>query len=146
MFLSHLYNMYTFILHLAPDECPDEYVDITIIGPTMEDMLVHKKGKLECHALENKKSIDKMYFTSEKGDEMLTSEKKLIDGNKKEHIISIDITYDEWSLGVKRICVVEHSETLDPLKKVYESDFGKKTILFEHESLNLLPLVTPSHK
>ena len=112
----------------------------------MEDMFLNRKGKLECRALENKEYIERMYFTGENGDEILTPEKKPIEGKKKAYSVSIDITYDEWSLGLKRTCVVEHSELLDPLKKVYERSFGKKTILFEHKSLNLLPFVTPSRK
>lgn len=146
MFFSHLYNICTFILHSANGNNPAEYVGITITGPTMEDMFLNRKGKLECRAKQIQPSIDKMYFTSEKGDEILTPEKKLIEGSKNIYSVSIDITYDEWSLGLKRTCVVEHSEVLVPVKQVYERRFGKKTILFEHKSLNLPPFVTPSRK
>lgn len=146
MFFSHLYNICTFILHSANDERPEDYVAITITGPTMEDMFLNRKGKLECRAEEIQQSIERMYFTGEKGDEILTPEKKQIKGDTKIYSVSIDITYDEWSLGLKRTCVVEHSEVLVPVKQVYERRFGKKTILFEHKSLNLPPFVTPSRK
>uniref|UniRef100_A0A671USN8 Ig-like domain-containing protein n=1 Tax=Sparus aurata TaxID=8175 RepID=A0A671USN8_SPAAU len=122
--------------------CP-KYVTITITGPTMEDMFLNRKGKLECRAKQIQPSIDKMYFTSEKGDEILTPEKKLIEGSKNIYSVSIDITYDEWSLGLKRTCVVEHSEVLVPVKQVYERRFGGQP---QRPSVFMMPPVEHTRK
>lgn len=39
--------------------------------------------------------------------------------------LSLDITYDEWSQGVKHYCFIEHKECLEPIKKEYERRVGK---------------------
>ncbi|KAE8283072.1 hypothetical protein D5F01_LYC18468 [Larimichthys crocea] len=45
---------------------------------------------------------------------------KSTDNGKKVINLALDITYDEWNQGIKRYCVVEHSEWLEPVKKIYE--------------------------
>uniref|UniRef100_A0A672FP07 Ig-like domain-containing protein n=1 Tax=Salarias fasciatus TaxID=181472 RepID=A0A672FP07_SALFA len=40
---------------------------------------------------------------------------------------TIDITYEEWSQGTGFFCVVEHDNMIEPLKKEYQKDIGKKT-------------------
>ncbi|XP_073349821.1 uncharacterized protein [Pagrus major] len=124
-------------------ECPEADVEITIIGPTMEDMFLNRKGKLECRAQENKPSITEMKFENEDGKDLLGTGMIQVKGNKKTYSISIDISYDEWSRGIKSTCVVTHSEHIDPLKEVYERSFGGK---LQRPSVFMMPPVEHTRK
>uniref|UniRef100_A0AAV2KHN5 Uncharacterized protein n=1 Tax=Knipowitschia caucasica TaxID=637954 RepID=A0AAV2KHN5_KNICA len=40
--------------------------------------------------------------------------------NGKRIILPLDITFEEWNSGVRRTCLLDHGELLEPLKRVYE--------------------------
>lgn len=101
---------------------------ITIIAPTSEDLFLHRRGTVICQVTVKKPSVEKIYWENEKGVEMAASSKSLPNGSKTTLNVSLDITYDEWSQGIKCYCVVIHSNWLEPIKKHYERIPGKKTI------------------
>lgn len=105
-------------------------MDIQIVGPTMEDMFLNRKGKIDCQVKENKPSVGRIWWEDEGGNEMVGSKKTTVKDklNKLIYSVSLDITYDEWSHGIKRYCFVEHSAWIEASKKLYERNIGKKTL------------------
>ncbi|KAM7372140.1 hypothetical protein PAMP_009333 [Pampus punctatissimus] len=99
--------------------CPEADVDIKIIGPTMEDLFLKKKGAVKCQVKVNNPSVERVMWEDEAGNNMLEVQNPT-KGSKETIDLSLDITYDEWSKGLTRFCIVEHSELVNPLKKAYE--------------------------
>lgn len=90
----------------------------------MEDMFLHRIGKLECRVNENKPKVTKVWWEDENKE--LISPPMTREGNNLS--LSLDITFDEWSQGIKRYCFVEHSLWIEPSKALYERTYGKKII------------------
>lgn len=134
------------IPHSAPEENPEAFVGIKIIPPTTRDMFLQRKGTVICQVTVKKPSVDKIFWENEKGKEMAVSSKIPPNGSKKTFNVSLDITFDEWSNGLTRTCVVEHTNWPEPIKETYERIPGKKTI---HQvwtkTLCLILLVIPSN-
>ncbi|KAM7372142.1 hypothetical protein PAMP_009335 [Pampus punctatissimus] len=103
--------------------CPEADVDIKIIGPTMEDLFLKKKGAVKCQVKVNNPSVERVMWEDEAGNNMLEVQNPT-KGSKETIDLSLDITYDEWSKGLTRFCIVEHSELVNPLKKAYERKIG----------------------
>uniref|UniRef100_A0A3P9C3T3 Ig-like domain-containing protein n=1 Tax=Maylandia zebra TaxID=106582 RepID=A0A3P9C3T3_9CICH len=74
--------------------------------------------------------------------------KPMIEENGMTYLSKLDITYDEWSRGVKRYCVVHHSDLLTPSREPYEREFGKKNTLKhpERPSVFMLPPLEQTNK
>lgn len=114
----------------------------------MEDMFLNRKGKIDCRVQQNKPSVGRIWWGDERGNEMVASKPTIVKekSNKQISIVSLDITYDEWSQGIKRYCFVEHSVWIEPLKKLYERNIGKKTIQqLCTKSLCLISLIISSN-
>lgn len=124
---SFLFNNCSLCIYADTPQCPGGDSDITIIGPANEDMFMSGKGKIVCQVLENKPSVLSVLWQDENGHTLIEYSKST-DNGKKVINLALDITYDEWNQGIKRYCVVEHSEWLEPVKKIYERSIGKKTI------------------
>lgn len=99
---------------------------MTVTGPTMKDIFLTQKGQIMCEAKANVPAISRVIWEDEAGNELSEAEQV----NKDTFRGSLDISYDEWSRGVKRFCVVHHSNLMEPVKKPYERTVGKKT--FQH--------------
>ena len=100
-------------------------MDVNIIGPKTEDIFLNQKGQLTCQIKVNGGSVKKVWWEDEDGSEM--AERTNPQGFKKSFEHVLDITYDEWHQGVKRYCVVQHSNHVSPLKTLYERSNGEKT-------------------
>nr|AIC33827.1 IgM heavy chain transmembrane form [Lutjanus sanguineus] len=112
-----------------PTQCPEAAAEITIIGPTMEDMFLNKKGTVVCKVQVEKPSVTKILWEDEHGNEMVSSTLTPVKDTdskqfKKSLSLSPDITYEEWSQGIRRYCSVEHTEWLEPHKVLYERSVG----------------------
>ncbi|CAB1436512.1 unnamed protein product [Pleuronectes platessa] len=128
-------------LSYSPDrtnnECPKADVEVTIEPPTLEDIFVEKKGTITCHVKANKPHVSKIYWEDQNGDEIAGASMELKNGGTT-HSLPLGITYVEWSQGIKFICVVEHSEVIDPIKTPYERETG---VLTQRPSVFMMPPV-----
>ncbi|KAI4823008.1 hypothetical protein KUCAC02_008522 [Chaenocephalus aceratus] len=118
-------------------DCPVADVDVYIIEPSMEDMLLHHKGTVSCQVTVNKPSLDKIWWETETGNS--------IDGadpitNLEDRMgvfnAELTITYEEWIKGTKFVCKVEHKGWMEPLKKSYQRINGGTT---QRPSVFMLP-------
>lgn len=100
------------------DGCPGSEDDIHIEGPSWEDMFMKGKGTITCHVKGNKISVADIYWEYDGG-------KDVADSQTTTTSKSLDITYDEWSKGIKVVCVVVDNNSPEPLKKTYERKIGK---------------------
>ncbi len=106
---------------------------------------MNKKGTIVCQVKVNKPSVDKIFWEYQNGKTLVDASMNPPKGSKGTFSLPLDITYDEWSKGIKLDCIVEHADWVEPLKKPYEREIGKKNIqLLCTTSLCLIPLVIPS--
>ncbi|XP_022612188.1 immunoglobulin mu heavy chain-like isoform X2 [Seriola dumerili] len=115
-------------------ECNAPDVEIKIEGPKVEDLFLHGKGTITCKV--NEQGVDKIFWEDQYGNEMTGALQGPFNG--KPLSLPLDISYDEWSNGVKRNCVVEHENFQEPLKKLYERNTGGET---QRPSVFMLPPV-----
>ena len=92
----------------------------------MTDMFVESKGTLVCQVKINKPQVTKIFWEDEDGKSMI-EESVPADGFKGLIDVPLDITYDEWTAGIKRVCVVQHTDL--QIKTVYERSTGRKTTI-----------------
>lgn len=128
MYRNYISIQLQFFIHFSSThttaECPEADADIVIVGPTMEDMFLKRKGKIDCRVQVNKPSIGRIWWEDQDGNEMVGS---TLVKEKSVQSLSLDISYDEWSQRIQRYCFVEHSAWMEPRKKLYERDIGKKS-------------------
>lgn len=103
-------------------------MDIKITGPKLEDIFSNRKGTLECHVTANKPSVEKIFWEDHNGKEMADASMTPPKGSVGPFTLPLEISYDEWSKGVKRVCIVEHTEVIDQVKQLYQRRNGKKAI------------------
>uniref|UniRef100_A0A672F438 Ig-like domain-containing protein n=1 Tax=Salarias fasciatus TaxID=181472 RepID=A0A672F438_SALFA len=109
------------------DGCREADVEVTIEGPSIENMSVNRKGTLTCEVKVNKGRVEKIFWENSSGKEIAGSQLEPGKGKQSTLFHTIDITYEEWSQGTGFFCVVEHDNMIEPLKKEYQKDIGKKT-------------------
>uniref|UniRef100_A0A672F4E8 Ig-like domain-containing protein n=1 Tax=Salarias fasciatus TaxID=181472 RepID=A0A672F4E8_SALFA len=109
------------------DGCREADVEVTIEGPSIENMSVNRKGTLTCEVKVNKGRVEKIFWENSSGKEIAGSQMEPGKGKQSTLVHSTDITYEEWSQGTGFFCVVEHDNMIEPLKKEYQKDIGKKT-------------------
>uniref|UniRef100_A0A3P9C3W6 Ig-like domain-containing protein n=1 Tax=Maylandia zebra TaxID=106582 RepID=A0A3P9C3W6_9CICH len=112
------------VIPTCPD-CVTSNVKVEITGPATEDMLLDKKGTLTCRVTVQK---DKPQIMWEDENKEEIASKPMIEENGMTYLSKLDITYDEWSRGVKRYCVVHHSDLLTPSREPYEREFAEVTL------------------
>ncbi|XP_041813066.1 immunoglobulin mu heavy chain-like [Chelmon rostratus] len=133
----------TYKHHDTCGNCAEADVDIKIIGPTLDDMFLNKKGQIVCRVQVNKPSLEKILWEDEHGNEMVGSSTTPVKENSNTYKLSLDISYDEWSQGIKRVCIVEHTDWIVPFKKPYERNIGGQT---QRPSVFMLPPVEHTRK
>uniref|UniRef100_A0A3P9C433 Ig-like domain-containing protein n=1 Tax=Maylandia zebra TaxID=106582 RepID=A0A3P9C433_9CICH len=126
------------VIPTCPD-CVTSNVKVEITGPATEDMLLDKKGTLTCRVTVQK---DKPQIMWEDENKEEIASKPMIEENGMTYLSKLDITYDEWSRGVKRYCVVHHSDLLTPSREPYEREFGSP----ERPSVFMLPPLEQTNK
>uniref|UniRef100_A0A672F4D1 Ig-like domain-containing protein n=1 Tax=Salarias fasciatus TaxID=181472 RepID=A0A672F4D1_SALFA len=109
------------------DGCREADVEVTIEGPSIQNMSVNRKGTLTCEVKVNKGRVEKIFWENSSGKEIAGSQLEPGKGKQSTLFHTIDITYEEWSQGTGFFCVVEHDNMIEPLKKEYQKDIGKKT-------------------
>lgn len=80
---------------------------------------MQRKGKIVCQVKQNRPTVNRIWWEDEDGNEFANS-----DDASSLKSLSLDITFDEWTQGLKRICKVAHSELVDPLEDFYERKAG----------------------
>nr|AAB27359.2 IgM heavy chain [Oncorhynchus mykiss] len=94
-------------------------VVITIIEPSLEDMLMNKKAHLCVMSMNSVPGFLSVKWENDNG-KTLTSRKGVTD-----KIAILDITYEDWSNGTVFYCAVDHMENLgDLVKKAYKRETG----------------------
>uniref|UniRef100_A0AAX7STH1 Ig-like domain-containing protein n=1 Tax=Astatotilapia calliptera TaxID=8154 RepID=A0AAX7STH1_ASTCA len=134
-----LKKIYIYIFKCGPD-CVTSNVKVEITGPATEDMLLDKKGTLTCRVTVQK---DKPQIMWEDENKEEIASKPMIEENGMTYLSKLDITYDEWTRGVKRYCVVHHSDLLTPSREPYEREFGGSP---ERPSVFMLPPLEQTNK
>nr|BAB60868.1 immunoglobulin M [Paralichthys olivaceus] len=117
--------------------CMEADVDVYIEGPTEQDMLVDKTGTIKCHVKVKNPTVMKIYWENHDGEEIPDATLKP-NGRGDSYIVPVDITYDEWSQGIKLNCVVEHSDWFELLRTPYERSTGVQT---QRPSVFMMPPV-----
>lgn len=103
----------------------------------MKDIFMKREGKISCKVTEHTASLTKIWWEDEDGNTLVT-----LKPTKTSNIqtLSLDITYDEWSLGRIRNCFVEHSQWMEPVKKTYERSVGKAVSIIMSSNNLSVPL------
>uniref|UniRef100_A0A672F7Y1 Ig-like domain-containing protein n=1 Tax=Salarias fasciatus TaxID=181472 RepID=A0A672F7Y1_SALFA len=120
------------------DGCREADVEVTIEGPSIQNMSVNRKGTLTCEVKVNKGRVEKIFWENSSGKEIAGSQLEPGKGKQSTLFHTIDITYEEWSQGTGFFCVVEHDNMIEPLKKEYQKDIGKQC---QRPSVFMLPPV-----
>ncbi|PWA19246.1 hypothetical protein CCH79_00014548, partial [Gambusia affinis] len=105
----------------AVTEGCEEDMDIKIISPTNKDIFLDGKATLICEVTEKKGGFEKIAWLDEKDAELVSTKENI---GSNVHRATIEITFDEWSKGVKRICEVHSTEWIDPVKREYKRNSG----------------------
>lgn len=123
-----LFNNCLLIPHSTGEGCIKSDVEVTIIPPSIEEMFSKQKGTVICQVKVNKPSVDKIAWEDQDGNQMGNAEVSPAKGTKGIISLPLEMTFDEWNKGEKRICTVDHDDWFEQLKKPYERNVGKKTI------------------
>lgn len=100
-------------------------MDIRIIPPTNKDIFLNGKGTLICEVTEKKGGFEKVIWLDEDDVEVVSTQEDI---GSNVHQAKIEITFDEWSKGLKRVCEVHSTEWIDTVKREYQRNNGKKTV------------------
>ncbi|XP_060882942.1 immunoglobulin mu heavy chain-like [Labrus mixtus] len=129
--------------HSKGPGCSVVDVDINIKGPSMDDLFSKGKGTIVCEVTVNKVSADKIYWTDEQGKDLAAASTTRSKGGKGKFSLPLEISFDDWSRGVKHFCNVVHSEYTDPIKKQLERNIGGLT---QRPSVFMLPPLEHTRK
>uniref|UniRef100_A0A669BN04 Ig-like domain-containing protein n=1 Tax=Oreochromis niloticus TaxID=8128 RepID=A0A669BN04_ORENI len=113
-----------------------------IFGPKTQDMLFNKKGTITCKVMTENKNLY-ISWEDEEGNDMESKPITPVNGMQNAYKSELDITYDEWTRGVKRFCVVHHQDLIEPLREPYERDFGGNP---QRPSVFMLPPLEQTNK
>uniref|UniRef100_A0A667WSD5 Ig-like domain-containing protein n=1 Tax=Myripristis murdjan TaxID=586833 RepID=A0A667WSD5_9TELE len=100
---------------VGPTPCPP-CLDIKIKPISLEDMFLNKKAELICEV--TPKEGVSVEWQDENG-QVIVASRNLSESNGKSKFAIIDVLYEEWSKGIDYICVVEHSDLIEPKKEPY---------------------------
>uniref|UniRef100_A0A3B5BNA6 Ig-like domain-containing protein n=1 Tax=Stegastes partitus TaxID=144197 RepID=A0A3B5BNA6_9TELE len=123
--------------------CMEADVEVEIIPPTIEDMLINRKGVITCEVKVKRGKIEKISWEDEHEVEMADGAMIPQPGKKGLFILKLDITYEEWVQGKKRYCRVESPDWYGALKKVYDRNIGGET---QRPSVFMLPPLEHTRK
>ncbi|MED6253598.1 hypothetical protein ATANTOWER_014267 [Ataeniobius toweri] len=101
--------------------CPFTDADVSIIPPRDEEMFVNGKGTIICQVAINKGGPYTVVWEDESGTELLSEP---VTQGSKIHQAKIEMTYEEWTKGVKRTCIVQSNDWFDTVKREYQSNTG----------------------
>uniref|UniRef100_A0A3P9MW47 Ig-like domain-containing protein n=1 Tax=Poecilia reticulata TaxID=8081 RepID=A0A3P9MW47_POERE len=117
----------------AVTEGCSEDMDIRIIPPTNKDIFLDGKGTLICEVTEKKAGFEKVVWLDEDDTEVVSTQENK---GSNVHLAKIEITFDEWSKGLTRVCEVHSTEWIDPVKKEYRRNNGRAS---KRPSVFMLP-------
>uniref|UniRef100_A0A667WYL3 Ig-like domain-containing protein n=1 Tax=Myripristis murdjan TaxID=586833 RepID=A0A667WYL3_9TELE len=121
------------VTYKVPTPCPPS-LDIKIKPISLEDMFLNKKAELICEV--TPKEGVSVEWQDENG-QVIVASRNLSESNGKSISAIIDVLYEEWSKGIDYICVVEHSDLIEPKKEPYR----KSGEVPQRPSVFLLPPV-----
>uniref|UniRef100_A0A3B5RAE9 Ig-like domain-containing protein n=1 Tax=Xiphophorus maculatus TaxID=8083 RepID=A0A3B5RAE9_XIPMA len=110
-----------------------EDMDIRIIPPTNKDIFLDGKGTLICEVTEKKGGFEKVIWLDEDDAEVVSTQEDI---GSNVHRAKIEITFDEWSKGLKRVCEVHSTEWIDTVKREYQRYNGQAS---KRPSVFMLP-------
>nr|AAD37510.1 immunoglobulin heavy chain precursor [Anarhichas minor] len=110
----------------GPEECLHADADVTIEGPSMEDIFSNGSGTVKCNVKVHKSFITKVSWEDQNGAAIPLA---VVHPTKESKAISVPlkITYEEWSKGTPFICIVEHDNWIEPRKETYKRIIGGET-------------------
>ncbi|GLD66693.1 hemicentin-1-like protein [Lates japonicus] len=104
-------------------------VEINIEDPSLEDMFLHRKGTIKCHVKVHEGAVDRIFWEDEELNEMAGASKTPSNGKTGQFTHELAITYDEWIRGIKRYCVVELVDGMEPFKKLYDRNTDQESLI-----------------
>uniref|UniRef100_A0A3B5MJJ6 Ig-like domain-containing protein n=1 Tax=Xiphophorus couchianus TaxID=32473 RepID=A0A3B5MJJ6_9TELE len=105
-----------------------EDMDIRIIPPTNKDIFLNGKGTLICEVTEKKGGFEKVIWLDEDDVEVVSTQEDI---GSNVHQAKIEITFDEWSKGLKRVCEVHSSEWIDTVKREYQRNNVQPDVMID---------------
>nr|ARC77253.1 immunoglobulin mu heavy chain [Dicentrarchus labrax] len=127
-------------------ECPgcfEKDVEIEISGPSTKDLFSNNKGSLVCTVQIDEASFIKMWWEDDNNKELVGTTEVAVKIKKNRFSLTLDISYEEWSRGIKRYCFVEHSALVVPIKELYERKIGGE---MQRPSVFMLPPIEHTRK
>lgn len=99
-------------------------MSIFINKPKLEDIFTNRKAQVVCKVTVHTPAVKRIWWEDEDKNELATYPSGPNE-MKNSPSLALDITYDEWSKGIRRYCFVEHSQLLEPQYEVYERSVGE---------------------
>uniref|UniRef100_A0A8C6V074 Ig-like domain-containing protein n=1 Tax=Neogobius melanostomus TaxID=47308 RepID=A0A8C6V074_9GOBI len=94
---------------------------IIINPPTLEEMLYHGSGKLHCQVtVKDKIGVRSVEWEDEAGNTLMNNTDSGADVSGNTYNLYLDITYEEWTSGIKRSCYLHHKELPAGRKEEYK--------------------------
>ncbi|XP_061702448.1 uncharacterized protein ighd [Syngnathoides biaculeatus] len=125
------FYMNSSVTHTSPsgsdsscDEVPEGDITIKITGPKVEDMLMRKKGTVTCEVKVIKPTVERISWENEDGKDMAGTSILVPADKTATFRTQLDITYDEWTKGTMRDCVVVRKGTGGTVRRSYERTIG----------------------
>uniref|UniRef100_A0A3B4BE06 Ig-like domain-containing protein n=1 Tax=Periophthalmus magnuspinnatus TaxID=409849 RepID=A0A3B4BE06_9GOBI len=93
--------------------------DMTIIPPSVQDMLYYRTGKIRCEVnVAEPNKVISVSWTDEKLNVLMNNTDEGAEVRGQRFVLDLEITYNEWNSGIRRVCQLDHQDLLtDPLKK-----------------------------
>lgn len=104
-------------------------VSISIKEPDLKEMFYNNKASLLCQVTVQTGTVSKIRWEDQNNKLMVEENAETpTNGGQRSLTLKLDVTFEEWARGIKRICVVDHDDSLDPIKKTFERTPGKKDV------------------
>ncbi|KAJ8249495.1 hypothetical protein GJAV_G00236060 [Gymnothorax javanicus] len=101
-------------------ECSADKVQVSIIPPSNEKLLLEHKVEVQCVVTGDMENIDSVKWQTEDHKTLVSTEDT--DGQSKT--LTLSIKYDDWANGTLYRCVVKHFDKAEPIEKRYKRDNG----------------------
>uniref|UniRef100_A0A3Q2GEP6 Ig-like domain-containing protein n=1 Tax=Cyprinodon variegatus TaxID=28743 RepID=A0A3Q2GEP6_CYPVA len=112
-----------------------EYVDVTIIPPTLQDMFEKGQGKLICQAKFKRGRFETIFWEKTNDNTKLVGTNRTLGSRTYE--AETEITYDEWRKGETYTCEIQNKDWIEPLRKEYNRNNNGNN-LFRNISVSLI--------
>lgn len=91
-------------------------------------MLLQGQGKLRCEVkVKDVRKVTSVSWMDENMKTLMNTTDVNTEKTSQDYALPLDITFDEWNKGIRRICFMEHKDLLTGLQKEYVRENGEFT-------------------